>query len=371
MVVLDAVRHLQRQGVRPTKNELLNVLRNVFGYDIPTASTRHTAILNWLAQAGVCQGAKGSYQIDEDLLENLLGLKQADRHDWHMLTRDQKNFALSLRQLAKTHGKESIPARDVYAYAKNRYGLEAPEDQMASRIFRPLESDGWITRPGLGAGRGGKSGIVKPTRKLTNPDLQAVLEEPEPNIPPDLTRRLQEPLTKIRGNLKSNSKAVKGIALELLALRMVMDLGLMPTGFRVRSTETGGAEVDLTAEGAHLLFSRWTVQCKNISKVNLADLAKEIGMATLLKAHIVVMVATGEFASTVEHFARQVAETTPLQVVLVPGGVVDRYLGSGEKSVGTLMEFFRETAAETMLLKTPQRSDADNRTRALGLPLNS
>src|SRR5262249_3886830 len=139
------------------------------------------------------------------------------------------------------------------------------------------------------------SGIVTPTKKLLNPALEIVLDEPEPNIPPDLMQRLQEPLTKIQKDLKSNYKAVKGVALELLALRMAMDLGLTPTGFRVRSTETGGAEVDLTAEGAHLLFSRWTFQCKNISRVPLSDLAKEIGMATLLKAHVVVMVATGDF----------------------------------------------------------------------------
>ncbi len=40
-------------------------------------------------------------------------------------------------------------------------------------------------------------------------------------------------------------------------------------------------KVDLIAEGAHLLFSRWLFQCKATkSTVQLSDLAKEIGMAT-------------------------------------------------------------------------------------------
>ena len=358
MVVLDAVRHLERQGKQPTKNNLLDTLRKVFGYDIPRASTRHTAILNWLAQAGVCGRAKERYRINEDRLEKLTGLKQADRDDWHTLSRDLRSFALSLRHLAMTHGEELLPARDVYDYAMNRYGLETPEDQFAYRLFDPLEMGGWLTRPGRGAGRGGKSGLLKPTEKLLSSAIDIVSQEPEPNIPPDLMRHIQEPLAKIHKGLRSQAKHVKGIALELLALRMVMDLGLTPTGFRLRSGDTGGAEVDLTAEGAHLLFSRWTFQCKNTKKVPLSELAKEIGMATMLKAHVVVMVATGSFASTVIDFAHQVAQTTPLQVVLVAGNVVDRYLESGEKSIGLLMEFFRTAAAETMRLKEPQRTEA-------------
>jgi hypothetical protein len=88
---------------------------------------------------------------------------------------------------------------------------------------------------------------------------------------------------------------------------------------------------------------------QNTSTVNLHDLAKEIGMATLLKAHVVVLVSTGRFAKTVERFAQQVAETTPLQVALVPGPMVQRFLDSGERSVGVLTDFFR--------MSTPKSSE--------------
>lgn len=354
IAVLDAVRYLQRRGTQVSKLTLANALRQAFGFELPRAPTRQTTIINWLSQAGVCGGADARYRINEGRVAQLIGVKQADREDWQMLTSDQKSVALSLRSLSLTHGGEPLPARDVYEYAVNRYGLEAPEDQLANQIFRPLEEGGWLTRLVRGGGRGGKSGSVQTTKKLLNAQLDTVVDERVPNIPADLMRRLQEPL-----RLGSSNRGTKGIALELLALRMVMDLGLTPTGFRVRGSETGGAEVDLTAEGAHLLFSRWTFQCKNTPKVNLSDLAKEIGMATLLKAHVVVLVATGTFASTVQHFARQVAETTPLQVVLIPGDVVDKYLRSADRSVGVLMEFFRSVAAETMRLKDPQRSQVE------------
>jgi hypothetical protein len=358
ITVLDAVRHLQRQGTRPTKLELAKTLRDVFRIKLARAQTKHTAILNWLALARVC-GKAESRHIDEKRVAKLTGIDPSRREGWHALSADQQHVARALRELCRTHGEDSLPARDVYEYAMNKYGLAAPEDQLANQIFRPLEEAGWLTRTVRGGGRGGKSGSLQATKQLLSPSIEKLLDEPSPHIPPDLTKRLQEPLAKIRQHLRASKKSVKGIALELLALRMVMDLGLVPTGFRVRSSDTGGAEVDLTAEGAHLLFSRWTFQCKNIKKVNLSDLAKEIGMATLLKAHVVVLVAMGTFASTVEHFARQVAQTTPLQVVLVPGTVVARYLESGERSIGVLMAYFRRTAGETMRLKGPQRDEVE------------
>ncbi len=357
--VVQAVRFLGRQGTRPTKLKLADALRHTFGYEIPKAPTRQTTILNWLAEAGVCADAHGQYAINEQRVGELIGISPADVEGWHELSPDQRHVALALRFLSQTHGKEAIPAHDVVEFASNKYGLEAPEDQLANRIFAPLEQAGWLKRIGRGSGRGGKSGYLQPVQKLLDPPIDAITDEQAPGIPPDLMRRLQEPLEKIRDQLKSGHTGVKGIALELLALRMVIDLGLTPKGFRVRSSETGGAEVDLTAEGAHLLFSRWTFQCKNTSSVNLSDLAKEIGMATLLKAHVIVMVTTGRFAASVEHFANQIAQTTPLQIVLVSGDFVQRYLESDRRSIGVLMTYFRTTATRTMQLKGPQSTTGD------------
>jgi Restriction endonuclease len=355
---LDAVRHLQRRGERPTKIALADALRDVFGYDIPRALTYHTTMLAWLKKAGLLDPAAGSHVVDEARFAQLAGVRQEVREGWEQLTRDQKHFAKALGFLSPTHGQEWLPARDVYEHARQRYGSRAPEDQLAKQVFDPLERGGWLERSTGSAGRGGKSGYVRPTAQLLEVPANVMDDAPTSAIPLDLRPRLQEPLDRIRGHLKSRDKRTKGIALELLALRMVMDLALSPKGFRLRSAETGGAEVDLTAEGAHLLFSRWIVQCKNTPSVNLHDLAKEVGMATLLKAHVVVLVTTGKFARTVEIFARQVAETTPLQVVLVPSPTLDRYLGSKERSMGVLADYFRKVATDTMQLKDPQRNDA-------------
>ena len=115
---------------------------------------------------------------------------------------------------------------------------------------------GWIERAPQTAGRGGKSPRIIATDKLINvdPDL---LPDPAHSLPPSVINALQRPLEEIFADLESTDTHKKGIALEALAGKLAISLGLTPVEFRLRGSRTGGAEVDLIAEGAHLQFSRW------------------------------------------------------------------------------------------------------------------
>lgn len=159
------------------------------------------------------------------------------------------------------------------------------------------------------------------------------------------------PLERIVADLSDNNTHTKGIALELLALRLSVDSGLTPLRFRLRAAETGGAEVDLVAEAAHLHFSRWLFQCKNTKTVSLADLAKEVGMAVMLRAHVIVLVTTGGFASSVQTYARELMDTQHLQVVLIDRTTIRAYQRRGTSA---LMGYLHETAQATMRLKRAQ-----------------
>ena len=162
------------------------------------------------------------------------------------------------------------------------------------------------------------------------------------------------PLETIYTNLKSSDTYIKGIALELLTVNIATDLGLTPLRLRVRGVRTGGAEVDLLAEAAHLHFSRWLFQCKNTSTVDVGVLAKEIGMATLLQAHVIVIATTGTVSRTVVGYAERVSETTPFQVVLADREVLESYRTGGAMA---LRERFRDDARTAMRLKRPQVAD--------------
>ena len=133
---------------------------------------------------------------------------------------------------------------------------------------------------------------------------------------------------------------------------MILDIGLEPRAFRLRSRATAYAEVDLTAEGKNLLFSRWNFQCKCVrGRVSLGDVAKEVGLAIYSKAHVVAVVTTSDFTSEAIAYAREITSATHLQFLLVNGAVVRSYL---DKGAGALLDHVAANAASVMAQKRGQ-----------------
>jgi hypothetical protein len=343
--VLDAVQALQSRDERPTKEALHRELETR-GFKLSTATTDHTSLLNWLGPAGIVKGTKR--EVDDAALGALTGVTLKTLEEWAGLNREQRAVLRTLRRLGDVHGVELMSAQDVIAQSKYEHGSIFREDQLAARVFRPLMEAGWLTREVGSSGRGGKSGRIGATEKLLAVDLDLIPTDDGWGIPPELRPKLNTSLAEIQENLKSSDKNIKGIALELLALRIATDSSLTPLRFRLRAAQTSGAEVDLVAEGVHLHFSRWLFQCKNTKRVDIADAAKEVGMAVLLRVHVIVLVTTGRFSDTVQTYARDIMDLQPLQIVMIDGDVLAKYRAGG---VGELMDFLHHEATETMRLK--------------------
>jgi hypothetical protein len=349
--VLLALKAMKAAGLPINKTSLQSYLGQQ-GFELPRATTHHTKLLQWLREAGVLP-AKG-YEAASEAIERIAGLSLEVGDEWSALTDDQRAFLRVLRRIALLEGNEPISARLIVDAVETEYGpIFKRPDQLAASIFKPLAdpAQGWITQSGTGSGRGGKSGTVAATQKLLETEIDLLPEGEGWGVPPDLRAKLQTPLEQINADLKSSDTHVKGIALELLAIRMAIDLTLTPTRLRERGARTGGAEVDLVAEGAHLHFSRWLLQCKNTRKVGVAALAKEIGMAVLLKAHVVVIVTTGAFSPAVHTYAKELAATSALQAVLVDGKVLAAYRKGGAPA---LRKHFNEHARQTLEVKRTQ-----------------
>lgn len=347
--VLEAVRDLQKRRERVTKRTLQLQLKRR-GFDMQVATTAHQTVLNWLALAGVISGG---YSIDPSRFAVVAGLALEMVDEIDALTREQRAFLQTLRGLAAAEGTNALLTKDVYRAAIIQHGEIFPEDQLSKKLLRPLAQKGWITldAQGGGRGRGSRSGRVAATDKLLELQSSKLAPPPEEDIPTELRPLLNTPLETIYADLGSADTYKKGIALELLALRIVIHLGLHPKGFRLRSQQTGGSEVDLVADGAHLHFSRWVLQCKNTADVHLSALDKEIGMAVRTRAHVIVLVTTGRFSRAVEEAARELARDGHLQVVQINGETLKKYRELGMRY---LLEFFESQAAETMRLKKEQ-----------------
>ena len=304
----------------------------------------------WLRLAGVL-GGKSDWEIDDDTVEALTGVRTATIDEWSGLSGVQKALLRTLRRLADMNGVVPMAAAWLVDQAVIEHGRIFPGGDLRAKVYNPLRAGGWLDLMVPGQGSRGKGGLITATDKLMATDLTKLTGYPSGSIPNDLRDKLDRPLSQIYTELRSDDTYVKGIALELLALKLSTELGLLPVRFRLRGSQTGGAEVDLLAEGAHLHFSRWLFQCKNTSTSNVEDLAREVGMATLLRAHVIVMVTTGRFTRPVVDLAKELAVNGPLQVVLVDDDVLRRYRQSGRSGVAG---YFHDQALEVLRVKRPQ-----------------
>lgn len=351
--LVSAVRSLNKRNEKVTKASLKAELVRLGIAKLSNATTDHLTLRNWMAAAGLLdEGA--NYSVRDPELKALISISSEEEAELEQLEVAQRIFLAVFRRLTLTEGASWVPARRLITECLRDYPQVFDEDQFRKKILDPLREQGWIDAEGLTGGRGAKSGNVRATPKLLGIPVTDLMPSFETDVPPDLRKRIDTPLEEIRTKLDSSSKYEKGLALELLALRMILDLSLTPRGFRRRAKSTGYAEVDVTAEGKHLLFSRWMFQCKAIghtAKVSVEDVAREVGIAIHAKAHVVVMVSTGGFTRTATDFAREITSSTHLQFLFIDGKIVREYLKSGALK---LIEYVLQNAADVMAQKGEQ-----------------
>lgn len=295
------------------------------GFQVSTNSSYTGKLRQWLEPSGVVDKA---WNVNSRILAQLSGASPEDVRLWRGLSPQQRSTVEALRH-RYLGNRKPIQSSDLLELLRQR-GIEFNAKFVGKEIYQPLESSGLISRNLKTGGRGGKGGAIELTQKGLEIDGALIDGLELGDVPADLQSDLNRSTESIIADLGSDDTSLKGLALELLSLRMASDIGLVPADMRLRSSQTGGAEVDLVAEGAHLHFSRWLFQCKNQSaSVGLSVLAKEIGMASLLKAQVVVIVTTGAFAKSVRTYAIEAAESTSIQVILLDKSSLEIYRNKG------------------------------------------
>lgn len=350
MKLIEAIRSLAKRRDDVTKESLKRMLQSYGVVGLSTNTTDHTTLKNWMIEAGIL--SEKDLRIDEGLLKALVGISSAEHDEFSGLSEAQQIFLRTLRTRHAT-GSGPFSAGELRNECAQAFPHLFSDSQFAAEIRNPLRDSGWLTVEGLAAGKqGGKSGRVSASTKLLDIPLDQLRPGFDAGIPPDLRGKLDLPLEEVRADLFGANKHKAGIALEVLALKMIADLSLTPRGFRVRSRDTAYAEVDLTAEGEHLLFSRWAFQCKRTdARVGLGDVAKEVGIAVFTKAHVVAIVTTSDFSREAEKYAQEVTKATHLQFLFVPGRVVREYLSKGR---GALVSYAMNNSHQVMLAKKVQ-----------------
>ncbi len=351
--LIDVVSMIRARGEAVTLNAIRIELR-ARGFVVTENEGNSSKIRQWLEST---KAIDDEWNIDEPRLQALIGAHSGVLAKWNGLTRAQRIFLEHIRHQAPVHGGDWMPVRKIKKICEAAYSRSVfPEGRLRDDVIAPLVGDGWIEARGTGAGRGGDSGDVKPLPQLLELKVKLPVEGAS-GIPADLRDKLSKPLDDIFTDLESTNTGIKGLALELLALRFTREIGLFPVGFRERSAKTGGAEVDLIANGINLHYSRWLVQCKNTTRVRVDDIAKEVGMALVLKAHVVLMVTTGHFSRAVRTFADNLAATTQLQAVLIDKPLLDKYRQGGGQAI---IDWMKTAAYRVLTLKEPQVTEVED-----------
>lgn len=304
-------------------------------------------MLMWLQEAKVIDIENG-YRVDEAVFLQMCGVSRGLLEELRQLSRPQRDFLRLLR------GKDSSQRVHAVKTIKEEMTEKFVEDQLAEDVTRPLADAGWITWDRTSVeGRGGKSGTITVQNKLLEvPPGFLRFGETDP-VPPKVRKLLDRKLEDIEKDIDSADTKLSGHGLEALAVRIAYDIGLTPTDVRSRKEGSKDAEVDVVAETQDVLFARWLFQCKKQNSVGRDVLVREVGLATLMQAQVIVLVTWGKFKPTVQPFADAVTRNTAAQVVLVNGDVVRLYLrrGGGPEY---LRQFFQEVAGRNMAIKRGQ-----------------
>jgi hypothetical protein len=360
-LLIDAIRALYQKRELGSRKKLLKHELGLLGVELSTATTDHTTFENWLIVAGVVEEEGQFRRPNDGILRELIGADADEISQLLFMDPGHRLFLQILRRRTEIQATGvPIPKALIYAECLRTAPAWFVEDQLQQSVIEPLEKGGWI-HPSTA--RSGKGGDVTAAEKLLRVPLDEILPHAFGAIPGDIRTQLNRPLVEIKSLLyDESSKYNRGLGLELLALRMLFDLGLEPRGFRLRAKQTTYAEVDLLAEGRALLFSRWVVQCKNYTtntRVELGDVAKEAGIALHQRAHVVVVITTTDFTPDARKYAGEMTRDTHLQFVLVDGDAVNAYLADGP---ARLTQFFLDNAAHVMQIKRAQIRAADSTT---------
>ncbi len=345
ILLIDAVRTMKKSGIKITLNTIEEHLHQR-GCHLPRGSSQISSMRLWLAKAGIFGEKRNKmYEIDEARLNDILGVSLDVIDILSDLSEQQRTFLMALKNFPE---KGPFISNKIADFSTTLYNTKYNHKEVAKLVVYPLAELGYIEYIKTTRGKGSKSPLINKTEKfdieITNPNLLAS-EWLSKLVPKEF---FELKLSDIVANLKSDDKNIKGKALEFLVFYLTRLLDLEFKSWRKRDVNTGGAEVDAIIEGSRLIFSRWQVQAKNTDKVDLEDIAKEVGLSlTFIYSNVIMAVTTGSFTRDAYRYSSNVMKKTNLNIILLDGDELEAICNDPTD----LAIFLNEKAKNVMKIK--------------------
>lgn len=325
--VLDAIQQMQSDLTAGlSKTEITGDTLARYLSENGLAVTEHNTAINtmrlWLAKAGVFRDAgsrSSAWEIDEDKRREILGIADQTLDALDMLDEPQRVF---LKTLCKINPAGWVKASDIrnLAESTDESKVVFSRASLPKQILEPLETAGLIEWRSGGT-KGGKAAELRTTKKFSVEILKPFLEKATASLDPVVTRYYKMRSEDVYAALDSADITQKGEALEAFAIHLMRILGLRLIAWRKRAKEaTGRAEVDALMAGViGGIATTWQVQCKNTpnSRVDLEDVAKEVGITSVTKATHILFVTNGNYTKDARDFAIKTMASSSLSIYLL------------------------------------------------------
>lgn len=340
--IVEIVRDTWSAGEKPTLENLPKAFEER-GLKWPKGGMHFSSLRGWLNKAGIIPNTTGSPEVNVARMEEIIGIQDDQIQALSAFDRTERAF---LRALSRFPEQEWTPSNSVRDMAEALYDVRFPQKSLP-RVLAPLENAGFVEMRKTTKGRGAKPHEVRGTEKFKADVVDPLLSQFERGISGLPRRFLTMTLEEILEKLQVDDRHEKGLALEALALYLARLLDLKFYRWRERSRDTGGAEVDLIVESDRLVYSRWQVQCKNVSSVGLGPVAKEVGLTFQTKANVVLIVTTGRITNDAREYATRVMESTNLVIGFLTKGDLNKI----QQSPDSIVNVLTRQAKEVMKIK--------------------
>ncbi|MBX7136247.1 MAG: restriction endonuclease [Fimbriimonadaceae bacterium] len=347
MALVETLRDMRASGEAVTLQTLPRALEQR-GLLVSRNSSDLSAVLGWLRSAGVLR----DYEVDEARYVQILGTDAKSLKALQTLTRPQFFFVKAMLALGI---KTFTPYSEICDHAEGLYSGQVRfnrKDPMRT-LLRGLVDAGLIEikkQPKSSSGaRGGKADLVRPTAKIEVMSEEFLTSLGKESERAQLRVIAARPWADVVADVERNSNPdTRGRALEVLAIKIcqTLDLKLM----QLRMTDdavTAGGEVDALMESDRLIYSRWQVQCKASPKIALEAVAKEVGLAQVTLANVILIASTGVPTPHAKQYRDRIIKSSNLNIILLEG----HHLKKIAKNPTDIVEILNAQASEALRLK--------------------
>ncbi len=346
--LVETLREMRDAGESFKLGSITDELRSR-GFQVSDNSSDLSGVLNWLREAGVLN----DYAVNEERYGEIVGTSPR----WIKALKDLDEAQIAfLRALVSLGASDWTPHNSVAQHAEALYTGEVRYNwkDLDRSIIQPLVKHGFIEHqkaPKSGErARGGKAALVRPTAKFQKEVAMPILEPLYKSAGFRDVRKIRSiPLSKLVADIKQRKdEQLRGRSLEFLAIRICQLLDLDFMGWRETDEDlVAGGEVDGFMHSARLVYSRWQIQCKASDKITYEALAKEVGVAEVTLANVIMVVSTGACTSGADSFRNRIVSKTPLNIVIIDGSALEQIV----RDPAIITSILKAQAREAMSLK--------------------